>query len=57
MDLNQRDDGGFALSVKLAVDLKGVDKDKARELVEEALQIYLYSIGTRGNVGVELKVV
>ncbi|TPE42803.1 organic hydroperoxide resistance protein [Pontibacter mangrovi] len=56
VDLNQKDDGGYALSVKLAVALKGVDKDKARQMVDEAHQICPYSIGTRGNVDVELEV-
>ncbi|MDX5421862.1 MAG: organic hydroperoxide resistance protein [Hymenobacteraceae bacterium] len=57
VDLNKKDDGGYALSVKLAVDLKGVDKEKARQLVDEAHQICPYSVGTRGNVEVELEVV
>ena len=57
VDLNRRDDGGYALSVKLEVDLKGIDKDKARELVEEAHQICPYSISTRGNMKVALEVV
>lgn len=57
VDLNRRDDGGYALSVKLEVDLKGIDKDKARQLVEEAHEICPYSVGTRGNIEVELEVV
>lgn len=57
VDLNKRDDGGYALSVKLEVELKGVDKEKAKQLVEEAHEVCPYSIGTRGNVEVELEVV
>lgn len=57
VDLNKTDDGGFGLGVKLSVDLKGVDKDKAREMVDEAHQICPYSVGTRGNINVELEVV
>ncbi|MCX2740235.1 organic hydroperoxide resistance protein [Pontibacter anaerobius] len=57
VDLNQKDDGAYALSVKLAVEIKGVDKDKAQEMVDEAHQICPYSIGTRGNVEVELEVI
>ena len=57
VDLNKTDDGGFGLGVKLSVDLKGVDKDKARQMVDEAHQICPYSVGTRGNINVELEVV
>ncbi|AKD05221.1 organic hydroperoxide resistance protein [Pontibacter korlensis] len=57
VDLNKNDDGAYALSVKLAVNLKGVDKEKAKQMVDEAHQICPYSVGTRGNVDVELEVV
>ncbi len=57
VDLNKMDDGAYGLSVKLAVDLKGLDKDKARQMVEEANQICPYSIGVQGNIDVQLEVV
>lgn len=57
VDLNKRDDGGYALSVKLVVELEGVEKEKAKQMVDEAHQICPYSIGTRGNVEVTLEVV
>ena len=57
VDLNKDDDGAYGLSVKLAVDLKGVDKDKAKKMVDEAHQICPYSVGTRGNIEVDLQVV
>ncbi|WP_162052687.1 organic hydroperoxide resistance protein [Pontibacter pamirensis] len=57
VDLNKKDDGGYALTVKLEVDLKGVDKDKAQKMVDEAHQICPYSVGTRGNIEVDLQVV
>lgn len=57
VDLNQLDSGGYGLSVKLSVDLQGVDKEKAKQMVDEAHQICPYSIGTRGNIEVELEVV
>lgn len=57
VDLNKNEDGGYGLSVKLAVDLVGVDKEKARQMVDEAHQICPYSVGTRGNIDVELEVV
>lgn len=57
VDLNKLDDGGYGLSVKLSVDLKEMDKDKAKKMVDEAHQICPYSVGTRGNINVELEVV
>jgi organic hydroperoxide reductase OsmC/OhrA len=57
VDLNKNGDGGYGLSVRLAVELKGVDKDKARQMVDEAHQICPYSVGTRGNIEVDLEVV
>ncbi|PRY12773.1 Ohr subfamily peroxiredoxin [Pontibacter ummariensis] len=57
VDLNKKEDDSFALSVKLAVSVKGVDKEKAKQMVDEAHQICPYSVGTRGNVDVELEVV
>jgi len=48
---------GYGLGVRLNVDLKGVEKDKAQQLVEQAHQICPYSVGTRGNINVELNVV
>ena len=57
VDLIKNDEGGFGLGVKLSVDLKGVDKDKAKQMVDEAHQICPYSVGTRGNINVELEVV
>jgi len=57
VDLLKSDDGAYALGVKLTVDLKGVDKEKAQQMVEEAHQICPYSVGTRGNIEVDLEVV
>ncbi len=57
VDLLKNDDGGYGLGVKLSVDLKGVDGEKARQMVDEAHQICPYSVGTRGNIEVELEVV
>lgn len=48
---------GFGLKVGLAVDLPGLDKDKALSLVEKAHQVCPYSNATRGNIEVELSVV
>jgi Ohr subfamily peroxiredoxin len=53
----QRNDGGFALNVDLAVDLPGVDRPLAEELVQKAHEICPYSNATRNNIDVGLTVV
>lgn len=50
-------DPGYALSVKLAVSLPGLDAATAAEVVEGAHQRCPYSHATRGNVDVRLTVV
>ena len=57
VDLLKSENGKYGLGVKLTVDLKGVDKEKANQLVEEAHQVCPYSIGVQGNVEVLLEVV
>ena len=47
---------GYGLSAVLDVDLKGVEPQKAVDIVNKAHQICPYSVGTRGNMEVELKV-
>ncbi|MCC2545469.1 organic hydroperoxide resistance protein [Hymenobacter sp. BT175] len=51
-----QDGEAYGLSAVLNVDLKGVDQQKALAMVNEAHQICPYSVGTRGNMEVELKV-
>jgi Ohr subfamily peroxiredoxin len=51
------EDGGFGIAVELKVEIPGVDKDKAQELVELAHQFCPYSKATRGNIDVTLTVV
>ena len=46
---------GYGLSAVLDVDLKAFDHDKAIEMVRQAHKICPYSVGTRGNMEVELK--
>lgn len=48
---------GFAITVELAVNLPGMDKAKAQELVEAAHVVCPYSNATRGNVDVKLRVI
>jgi Ohr subfamily peroxiredoxin len=50
-------DGGFALAVQLDVQITGVDKNTAQELLEAAHQVCPYSKATRGNIDVVLHVV
>lgn len=46
--------GGFGITADLTVDLPGVDREQAQQLVEAAHQICPYSNATRGNVDVGL---
>ncbi|KAA5549359.1 organic hydroperoxide resistance protein [Adhaeribacter rhizoryzae] len=57
VSLNQLDTGNYGLSVILDVDLKGLDKEQAKQLVHQAHEVCPYSVGTRGNINVELNVV
>jgi osmotically inducible protein OsmC len=46
----------YGLSAVLDIDLKGMDPQKAQALVSKAHEICPYSVGTRGNMEVELRV-
>ncbi len=48
--------GGFGLTVTLRVDLPGVDKPVAEDIVAQAHMVCPYSNATRGNIEVELQV-
>ncbi|UOQ67605.1 organic hydroperoxide resistance protein [Hymenobacter volaticus] len=47
---------GYGLSAILDVDLKKFDHDKTIDMVRQAHKICPYSVGTRGNMEVELRV-
>jgi len=47
---------GYGLSAILDVDLKSFDRDKTVDMVRQAHKICPYSVGTRGNMEVELRV-
>lgn len=49
-------EGGFGLDVDLFVNLPGMDKAAADELVSKAHQVCPYSNATRGNIDVRLHV-
>ncbi|HDR6289165.1 TPA: organic hydroperoxide resistance protein [Bacillus cereus] len=48
---------GFKLGADLEVEIEGVDKEIAQELVEAAHEVCPYSNATRGNIEVTLKIV
>ncbi|HEY7009293.1 MAG TPA: OsmC family protein, partial [Jatrophihabitantaceae bacterium] len=50
-------DGGVAIAVELRVEVPGVERAKAEELVQLAHQFCPYSRATRDNVEVTLTVV
>lgn len=57
VSLLQLDNQSYGLGVKLVVDVKGLDHDQAIQLVNEAHEVCPYSVGTRGNIDVQLEVV
>ena len=54
--IGQNGDGGFGLTVSLAVTIPGVDQAVAEELVAKAHQVCPYSNATRNNIDVNLTV-
>ncbi|WP_278187802.1 organic hydroperoxide resistance protein [Micromonospora sp. R77] len=48
--------GGFGLTVALVVDLPGIERAAAEQLVAQAHQVCPYSNATRGNIEVALTV-
>jgi len=55
--IGPRTEGGFGLDVELRVELPGLDRAAADNLVAKAHQVCPYSNSTRGNVDVRLTVV
>jgi osmotically inducible protein OsmC len=51
------DDGAFFLTARLNVNLPGVDREVAQELIHAAHGICPYSKATRGNIAVETNLV
>jgi osmotically inducible protein OsmC len=54
--IGPRSEGGFGLTVELAVSLPGVPHAEAEALVAKAHQVCPYSNATRGNIDVKLSV-
>ncbi|MEX0603123.1 MAG: organic hydroperoxide resistance protein [Marinobacter sp.] len=48
---------GFGIEVELKINLPGMDKKQAKELVDKAHQVCPYSNATRGNIDVTLTLV
>lgn len=55
--IGPRSEGGFGITVALAIALPGVPSEQARALIEKAHQVCPYSNATRGNVDVALELV
>ena len=54
VSIGKLENGGFGLAVTLEVEVPGLDKAKAEELVNKAHQVCPYSNATRGNIEVTL---
>jgi len=54
--IGPRSEGGFGLEVSLDINLPGMDKAEAKQLVEKAHQVCPYSNATRNNIDVKLNV-
>jgi Ohr subfamily peroxiredoxin len=53
--IGRNGDGGFGLDVGLVVDLPGVPREQAQDLVTAADEVCPYSNAIRGNVEIELR--
>jgi Ohr subfamily peroxiredoxin len=51
------DEGAYALRARLGVSLPGLDRDVARDLVDEAHQTCPYSKAVRGNIDVTVDLI
>lgn len=54
VSIGKLDNGGFGLAVTLEIEVPGVEKSKAEELVNIAHEVCPYSNATIGNVEVQL---
>jgi Ohr subfamily peroxiredoxin len=56
VSIGKLDQGGYGLSVVLAIEIPGVEKSQAQDLANKAHQVCPYSNATRGNIDVQLSV-
>jgi len=54
--IGKQENGGFGLAVSIEVEIPGIEREKALELVNKAHEVCPYSNATRGNVDVQLSV-
>ncbi len=54
--IGQNAEGGFSLDIDLDVEVRGLEKESAIELVKKGHKVSPYSNATRGNVEVRLHV-
>jgi osmotically inducible protein OsmC len=55
--IGPRSEGGFGLTIALAVSLPGLDQAEAEALLNKAHQVCPYSNATRNNINVQLSLV
>lgn len=56
VSLGKVEDGGFGIAVNMDVLVKGVDRETASRLVQEAHRVCPYSRATAGNIAVEFNI-
>jgi Ohr subfamily peroxiredoxin len=54
VSIGKESDGGLAIAVQLDIEVKGVEREVAQKLIQEAHQVCPYSKATRNNVEVIL---
>jgi Ohr subfamily peroxiredoxin len=57
VSLGTNETGGYQLAVTLAVQIPGIEKEQALELVNKAHEVCPYSNATRGNIDVQLEII
>ncbi|HOZ30852.1 MAG TPA: organic hydroperoxide resistance protein [Bacteroidales bacterium] len=57
VSIGKQADGGLAISVVMEIEIKGVEKSVAEDLIQKAHQVCPYSKAIRNNVDVELKLI
>ncbi|MDD3740361.1 MAG: organic hydroperoxide resistance protein [Bacteroidales bacterium] len=57
VSIGKQADGGLAISVVMEIEVNGVERSVAEELIKQAHQVCPYSKAIRNNVDVELRLV
>ena len=53
----RRSEAGYSIGARMDIVVPGLDRKVAQDLVDEAHEICPYSVATRGNVDVEIKLI